>query len=249
MNVLPGIGPGDEVITSAFAPSAIACAIARAGAVPVYVDIEPATFNIAPSLIVAAMTSRTRAIVAVHLFGQMSDMDAVMQIAGAHGLIVIEEVGEAIGAEHRGRRAGTIGHYASYLLAPGSAVDANDTEIASRQRHARRYHQLLDRASAACRSPRAGLPAIVTDRHVFTQYVVRVGDRDAVRAGLETFGIEIVDCPGAVPGPFPEAQRAAREALSLPLHSDMSEEQIRLVAGCLCECLLGCPAAHSRTAA
>jgi dTDP-4-amino-4,6-dideoxygalactose transaminase len=244
-----GIGAGDEVITSAYGSFTIAGAIARSGAVPVFVDIDPATFNIAPSQIVAAITSRTRAVVPMHLFGQMADMEAVMQIAQAYGLVVIEEAGQAVGAEHKGRRAGTIGHYACYSSAPDALSVANDAAIAARQRNARRYHQLLDRSSAACQSPRAGLPAVVTDRHVFTQYVVRVGDRDAVRAAMETLGIELEDGPSAMPGSFPEATRAARETLSLPVHPEMTDERIRLVADCLCRCLLDQAADRSKTAA
>src|SRR5579864_3667030 len=112
------IGPGDEVITTPYTFFATAGAIARLGATPVFVDIDPATYNLDPSQISSRVTGRTRAIIPVHLYGQMADMDAVMFEAEEHGLVVIEDAAQAIGAEHKGRRAGSIGHYGCLSFFP-----------------------------------------------------------------------------------------------------------------------------------
>lgn len=113
-----GVGPGDEVITTAYTFFATAGCIARLGARPVFVDIDPVTFNINPGLIAAKISPRTKVIMPVHLFGQMADMDAVMAIAAQHNLVVIEDAAQAIGAEFKGRRAGSIGHYGCFSFFP-----------------------------------------------------------------------------------------------------------------------------------
>jgi dTDP-4-amino-4,6-dideoxygalactose transaminase len=119
-----GIGPGDEVITTPYTFFATAGAIARVGATPVFVDIDPDTFNLDVAQVPSKLTSRTRAIIPVHLFGQMADMEAVMAVATASGLIVIEDAAQAIGAEHRGRRAGSIGHYGCFSFFPSKNLGA-----------------------------------------------------------------------------------------------------------------------------
>ncbi len=119
-----GIGPGDEVITTAYTFFATAGAVARVGAVPVFVDIDPATFNLDVSQISSKVTARTRAIIPVHLFGQMADMDAVMAIAGERNLVVIEDAAQAIGAEHDGKRAGAIGTYGCFSFFPSKNLGA-----------------------------------------------------------------------------------------------------------------------------
>ena len=113
-----GIGPGDEVITTAYTFFATAGSIARLGAKPVFVDIDPVSFNINTALIEAKITPRTKAIMPVHLYGQMADMDAIMKIAAKHKLVVIEDAAQAIGAEDQGRRAGSIGHYGCFSFFP-----------------------------------------------------------------------------------------------------------------------------------
>jgi len=119
-----GIQPGDEVITVPFTFYATVAAIGYVGATPVFVDIDPATFNIDPSKIEAAITSRTRAILLVHLYGQCADMDPILDIARRHKLVVIEDAAQAHGAEYRGRRAGSIGDIACFSFYPTKNLGA-----------------------------------------------------------------------------------------------------------------------------
>lgn len=134
-----GIKPGDEVITTPYTFFATAGAVARLGARPVFVDIDPLTYNIDPVKIEAAVTDRTRAIIPVHLYGQMADMDQIMETAARHDLYVIEDAAQAIGSEYKGRRAGSIGHFGCFSFFPsknlggfgdGGMVTANDAQLA-----------------------------------------------------------------------------------------------------------------------
>jgi dTDP-4-amino-4,6-dideoxygalactose transaminase len=113
-----GVGPGDEVITTPYSFFASAGSIWRTGAVPVFVDIEPDTYNIDPARIEAAITPRTRVIIPVHLFGQTADMDAIGTIARKHGLFVLEDAAQAIGAVYQGRRTGSLGQAAAFSFYP-----------------------------------------------------------------------------------------------------------------------------------
>jgi dTDP-4-amino-4,6-dideoxygalactose transaminase len=119
-----GIQPGDEVITVPFTFYATAATIGYTGAIPVYVDIDPATLNIDVSKIEAAITPRTRAILPVHLYGQCADMDPILEIARRHNLIVIEDAAQAHGAEYRGRRAGSIGDIGCFSFYPTKNLGA-----------------------------------------------------------------------------------------------------------------------------
>jgi len=112
------IGPGDEVITTPYTFFATAGSIARAGAKPVFVDIEPESFNIAPDRIEERISDRTRAIIPVHLYGRMADMKAIMAVASAHNLTTIEDAAQAIGAETCGMRACSVGHYGCLSFFP-----------------------------------------------------------------------------------------------------------------------------------
>ena len=113
-----GIGAGDEVITTSFTFFATAGCISRLGALPVFVDIDPRTFNIDPDLIEAAITPKTKAIIPVHLFGQMCDMDPIMEIADRHGIPVIEDGAQAISSSYKGRKAGSIGAVGCFSFFP-----------------------------------------------------------------------------------------------------------------------------------
>lgn len=291
------IGPGDEVITTPYTFFATAGAIARLGGTPVFVDIDPITFNVNPSQIQAKVTSRTRAIMPVHLYGQMADMDPIMSLAEKNGLIVIEDAAQAIGAEYKGRRAGSIGHYGCFSFFPsknlgaagdGGMIVTNDAQraeklkclrghgskpkyhhkmvggnfrldaiqasvvsaklphldqwTAARQRNAKMYDQLF----SELRVREIDLPRVVTDRHIFNQYVIRVSRRNALQAALQKQGIgtevyypvpmHLQECfayLGHATGTFPESERAAKETLALPIYPELSETQLRYVVECV----------------
>jgi dTDP-4-amino-4,6-dideoxygalactose transaminase len=136
-----GIGEGDEVITVAHTFCATAEAIIHVGAKPVFVDIDPRTFNIDPLLITSVITPRTKAIIPVHLYGQPADMDAINYIAKRHGLKVIEDAAQAHGATYHGRKVGSLSDAACFSFYPGKnlggygdggAVTTNDPEIAEK---------------------------------------------------------------------------------------------------------------------
>jgi len=290
------IGAGDEVITTPYTFFATAGAIARVGATPVFVDIDPKTYNLDPSQIPSKITKKTRAIIPVHLYGQMADMDAIMRIADGGGFVVIEDAAQAIGAVNKGRRAGSIGHYGCFSFFPsknlgaagdGGMVVTNDADraeklrclrvhgskpkyhhkvvggnfrldavqaavvlaklphlddwTAARQRNADRYNQLFAEADL-----HVGLPDVVTDRHIFNQYVVRVADRDQLQTYLRENGVgtevyypvpmHMQDCfayLGHKAGAFPESERAARETLALPIQPELAESQLQFVVRCI----------------
>lgn len=119
-----GIGPGDEVITTPFTFFATAEAISQVRATPLFVDIDPRTFNIDPGLIEEKITPRTKAILPVHLYGQAADMDPIMSLAGKYGLKVLEDVAQAFGGEYKGRKLGTIGHAGAFSFFPSKNLGA-----------------------------------------------------------------------------------------------------------------------------
>jgi dTDP-4-amino-4,6-dideoxygalactose transaminase len=136
-----GIGPGDEVITVPMTFMATAEAITYTGASPVFVDIDPQTYTMDVSKLEAAITPRTKAIIPVHLFGQCADMDAILDIAAKHQLMVIEDGAQAQGAGYKNRRAGTMGHACATSFYPGKnlgawgeagAITTNDIELRDR---------------------------------------------------------------------------------------------------------------------
>jgi dTDP-4-amino-4,6-dideoxygalactose transaminase len=137
------IGPGDEVLVPTFTFFATAGCVARTGATPVFVDACPVCFNIDTKKAAAKITTKTKAIIPVHLFGQSADMDAVMALASNHDLFVIEDGAQAIGAKYKGRPVGSIGHFGTYSFFPsknlggfgdGGFLVANDDALAERAR-------------------------------------------------------------------------------------------------------------------
>ncbi|NNU50871.1 DegT/DnrJ/EryC1/StrS family aminotransferase [Rhizobium sp. WYCCWR 11279] len=153
-----GVGPGDEVMTVPFTFVATVSAICYTGAQPVFVDVEPVTLTMDPAEVEAKITPRTKAIVPVHLYGQMADMDAIKAIADRHGIPVIEDACQAHGAQYKGHRAGSIGVSGCFSFYPGKNLGAcgeggivvtNDDDQAKTMRMLRdwgqeqRYHHLL----------------------------------------------------------------------------------------------------------
>lgn len=112
------IKPGDEIITTPFTFFSTAGVIARLNARPVFVDIDPVTYNIDPQKIEPAITSKTKAVIPVHLFGQCADMDPIINIARRHNLTMIEDAAQAIGAEYKGKKAGSLGHIGNFSFFP-----------------------------------------------------------------------------------------------------------------------------------
>jgi dTDP-4-amino-4,6-dideoxygalactose transaminase len=140
-----GVGAGDEVITTPFSFFATAGAIARLGARPVFADIDERTFNLNPALVEAALTERTKAIMPVHLYGQCAEMNPLIELSQSRGIPIIEDAAQAIGAEDRGRRAGSMGTIGCFSFYPsknlggagdGGMLVTNDLD------HGRRLHML-----------------------------------------------------------------------------------------------------------
>jgi dTDP-4-amino-4,6-dideoxygalactose transaminase len=146
-----GVGPGDEVITVPTTFMATAEAITYCGATPVFVDVDERTYTMNPTALDRVLTSRTKAIVPVHLFGQTADMDPILKFARHHGLFVIEDAAQAHGAEYRGRRAGSIGDAGCFSFYPGKnlgalgeagAVVTNNAELRDKVRILRDHGQV-----------------------------------------------------------------------------------------------------------
>ena len=154
-----GVGEGDEVITTPFTFFATAGSIARVGAHPVFVDIEPETFNIDPKQIENKITDKTRALMPVHLYGQCANMDSILEVARRHGLAVIEDAAQAIGSEYKGQRAGSLGDYGCLSFFPtknlggfgdGGMVTMNSEELYEQVKilrvhgsHSKYYHKMI----------------------------------------------------------------------------------------------------------
>jgi len=288
-----GIGPGDEVITTPFTFGATTEVIVRLGAKPVYVDIDPDTYNIDVNAIERAITPRTRAILPVDLFGQMTDRQALWRIAQEHGLYLVNDSAQAIGAKQHGVPVAAVGHATALSFYPtknlgafgdGGIVLCSDEEIARRVRQLRvhgadggayfykvpGYCSRLDEIQAAIlrvklphleswnerrrqnahrymellRETQAVLPVTAPGNlHTYHQFTIRHRQRDALQAYLKEHGIatavyyplplhlqEAYRCLGHQRGDFPNAERAAEEVLSLPVHPELSVEQIVYVA-------------------
>ena len=145
-----GVGPGDEVITVPFTFVATIAAIESAGARPVLVDIDPATYTMDPDLVARAVTAKTKALLPVHLYGQTADMDPLLALARERGFVVIEDAAQAHGAEYRGRRAGSMGTMGCFSFYPaknlgacgeGGAISTSDPALARQIRMLRDWGQ------------------------------------------------------------------------------------------------------------
>jgi perosamine synthetase len=288
-----GIGPGDEVVTSPFTFAATLNAILECGAVARFADIDPRTFTVDPVAIADAITSRTRVLMPVHLYGQAADMARIASLAADRGLAIVEDAAQAHGATIGDRAAGSFGLGSFSLYATknvtsgeGGMLTTDDPRLADTLRVLRnegmreRYqyervghnYRLTD-VQAAIAIPQlaslaesnerrrvnaarldeglAGIPGVVTPAvaaghtHVFHQYTVRVTgdarlDRDELACRLAENGVESgvyyprvvhdYECyrghPGVVVTPVPEAARAAREVLSLPVHPRLSADDV-----------------------
>ena len=142
------VKPGDEVITSSFSFFATGACVARLGARPVFADIDPHTYNIDPSRVADAITPRTKVIMPVHLYGQCADMDPLLEIGRRHGIPVVEDAAQAIGATDKGRRAGSMGSIGCFSFYPtknlggagdGGILTSGDDEVAARLRRLRAH--------------------------------------------------------------------------------------------------------------
>jgi dTDP-4-amino-4,6-dideoxygalactose transaminase len=154
-----GIGAGDEVVVPTYSFFATAGCVSRLGARPVFVDIDPITFNIDPAAAAAAFGPKTRAIIPVHLYGQSADMDPILAAARARGVAVIEDAAQAIGARYRGRCVGSLGELGCFSFFPsknlgafgdGGLVTTNDAQLAEKIRllrghgmHPKYYHRMI----------------------------------------------------------------------------------------------------------
>jgi len=274
------VGAGDEVVTTPYSFFATAGAIARLGARPVFVDIEPGTFNMDARATARAITRKTKAVIVVHLFGQCADVPEV-------DVPIIEDAAQSISARIGERRAGTLGRVGCFSFFPsknlggygdGGAVVTHDEALAQKMRVLRTHggktkylHEIiggnfrLDELQAAvlrvklphldswvaarrahAAAYRAGLRGVGLPEekhfHVYNQFVVRSPKRDALQQHLKAGGVDTaIYYPLALhqqpcfaylnAGPFPEAERAAKESLALPLWPEMSAEQRNHVIG------------------
>jgi dTDP-4-amino-4,6-dideoxygalactose transaminase len=270
-----GIGPGDEVVTSTYSFFATAGCVTRLGAMPRLVDIDPVTFNIDPAALRRALTPRTKAILPVHLYGLCADMDPVMSLAAEAGISVIEDACQAIGATGKGRQAGTIGRVGCFSFFPSKNLGAfgdaglvttNDAALANeirllrnqlphlarwtsmRRDNAARYRRLFERHGLAARVTLPVEPAGYF--HIYNQFIVRVPDRDRVRAFLTEHGIgteiyypvpfHLQECfapLGHRRGDFPNAEAAADSTIALPIYGELTEEQQDTVVRTLADAL------------
>jgi dTDP-4-amino-4,6-dideoxygalactose transaminase len=286
-----GIGPGDEVVTSTYSFFATAGCIARLGAKPVFVDIDPLTFNIDVDGVSGALGPRTRAIVPVHLFGQCAELAPLLDVSAAHGVPLVEDAAQAIGAVYQGREAGTFGTLGCFSFFPsknlgafgdGGLVTTDDDGLAASVRRLRNhgterqyFHRTvggnfrLDALQAAVLRVKAPhlaewtaarqrnaaryrdlfrahglegtvmLPAEAPDRtHIYNQFVIRLPERDRIRAALQARGIataiyypvplHLQECfagLGYRAGQLPRAEAAACDSLALPIFGELTLEQ------------------------
>jgi len=209
------IGPGDEVITSPFTFFATASAIHRVGATPVFADIDPKTFNIDPNAVSAAITPRTKAILPVHLFGQCAEMEPLWRLAVRHGLAIVEDAAQAIGATYCGRHAGVLGTIACFSFFPtknlggagdGGMLATDDTDLDVRLRRLRvhgdvgRYEHLEVGLNSRLDALQAAVLRVKL-RHLEDWTNGRRKNAARYQQGLSSAGIEAsIELPSETPG-------------------------------------------------
>jgi dTDP-4-amino-4,6-dideoxygalactose transaminase len=294
-----GVQAGDEVLIPPFTFVATGSAVTALGAKPVFADIQPETYNLDPSELARRVTPKTKAIIAVHLYGLSADMDPILEFAREKNLRVIEDNAQSIGATYKGRPTGSLGDVACLSFYPtknlGAYGDAgmivtNSSELAARLRTLRNHGQnnvkyvsnepgwnsRLDEIQAAILRvklrhlpewqrarqehaasyfkllpgvPRIDPPLVPKNYdHVFHQFTIRVEQRDALQQFLSQRQIgNAVYYPvplhlqplyaslGHKPGDFPNAERAAKEVISLPMYPELRPEQIERVAAAVSE--------------
>jgi len=210
-------GPGDEVVTTPYTFFATGGSIWRTGARPVFVDIEPDTYNIDPARIEAAITPRTKAIIPVHLYGQTADMNPILEIAERHGLMVLEDAAQAIGAAYQGRRAGTLGSVAAFSFYPsknlggfgdGGMMTTDDPVLAHRLARIRvhgmepKYHHHEVGVNSRLDALQAAVLRVKL-RHLDAWTTARREVADRYRSLFASHGLdEMVDLPIERPGNF-----------------------------------------------
>ena len=294
-----GIGPGDEVVTTPFTFAATIETIMLLGAKPIYVDIDPKTFNLDPSKMEAAITKNTKAIIPVHLYGQTVDMDPLVVIANRHNIPIIEDMCQAIGADYKGKKVGGIGAMGCLSFFPSKNLGAfgdagmvvtNDAALAEKLRmivvhgsRVRYKHEIigvnsrldalqaamlrvklryLDRWIDARRKAAmiynhlfAGSDVEIPYEapyggHVFHQYTIRIKNRDQVAQSLSEkkipYGIyypislhmqEAYRAAGKPKGTFPITENATEEVLSLPMHTELDEDQQKFIVQSILEAM------------
>lgn len=285
-----GINPGDEVITTPFTFVATAETIAILGAKPVYADIDEKTYNIDTGKIEEKITSKTKAVIPVHLYGQPAEMDKIMEIAAKHNLCVIEDAAQALGSEYKGRKVCNIGDISCISFYPSKNIGAfgdagmittNNDELAvkikmitSHGSKKKYYHEIigvnsrLDSIQAAILKVKLKYldgycaarikasekyndrfmgkikPPYISSgvKHIFHQYSIRVKKRNEMQQFLKDYGIpSMIYYP--VPlhlqeaykydykkGDFPISEKVAGDIISLPMHSELTDEQINYIS-------------------
>jgi len=285
-----GVGTGDEVITTPYSFFATAEVVSRVGATPVFVDIDPVTYNLDTDQVAERVTHRTRAILPVHLFGCPMDVSALNEVAERLGIPVIEDCAQACGASHEGRRVGGLAAFGCFSFYPtkvlgcygdGGIITLRDAEHVERIKSLRNhgassafvhdaigYNSRLDEIQAALlriklrrigdaierrrrvaawydrgfEGTGVGVPGSPHGEHVYNLYTIRTANRDRVRDCLAEARIGFNVCYpqplhlqavysdlGYAPGDLPQADRASRECISLPIHPYMNEDQVERV--------------------
>ena len=257
------VGDGDEVIVPANTCAPTAAGVVGAGATPVFADVDPVALTLTPEAANAVRTTRTKAVVAVHLYGRCADVDALLEL----DLPIVEDAAHAHGATLRGRRAGSLGRAAAFSFYPtknlgalgdAGAVTTDDPAVAARVRELRTFgphgpQSRLDTLQAAvllAKLPhldawnarrreladryRTALGQPVDDPgHVYHLFVARFDDRAAVHTRLAGRGIETKVHYTPALAPLPESTRAAAEVLSLPLYPQLRDDELEEVLAAL----------------